>query len=140
MRPVVTIAVLSLTACGATPTPEPVVNTVALSQPPAPAPAESPDCRAERLAILDAVTESQAKPCAANAECATATNPGSFVHEFDVVVNAADREAIEARSQAHLDSCGAFIHYEPIDAIRVVEAACADGQCRENETVLHVGE
>jgi hypothetical protein len=108
--------------------------------PATPAPAESEECRAERLAILDAVAASQAKPCAADAECATATNPGSFVKEFDVVVNAADRDAIDARARAHLDRCGAFYHYEPIDAIRVVEARCGDGRCAENEIVLHVEE
>jgi len=101
---------------------------------------ETPECRAERLAIMDAIAASQAKPCAADADCATATNPGSFVKEFDVVVNSADRDAINERSRAHLDRCGAFYYYEPIDAIRVVEARCRDGRCAEEETILHVEE
>jgi len=133
---------LLLAACGAAPAPG---KTAAAADPtptatPPAASAESAECEAERLAILDAVAESQAKPCAADAECATATNPGSFVKEFDVVVNAADRGAIDERSRAHLDRCGAFYFYEPIDAIRVVEAKCFDGRCAENETVLHVEE
>jgi len=126
-----------LVACGAAPAPEPTADAV---EPPPPPQTETPECRAERLAILDAVAASQAKPCAADAECATATNPGSFVKEFDVVVNAADRDAIDERSRAHLDRCGAFYYYEPIDAIRVVEAVCADGRCAEEETVLHIEE
>jgi hypothetical protein len=28
--------------------------------------------------------------------------------------------------------------YEPIDAIRVVEARCLRGRCQEQETVMHV--
>ena len=123
-----------LAACGA-------AAPVAEEPKPLPAPpGESAECRAERLEIMDAVAASQAKPCAADADCATATSPGSFVKEFDVVVNAADREAIDARSRAHLDRCGAFHHYAPIDAIRVVAAKCADGRCAESETVLHVEE
>jgi hypothetical protein len=129
--------VLLLAACGAAPAPKTMADAV--KSPPA-ASAESADCKAERLAIMDAIEQSQAKPCAADAECATATNPGSFVKEFDVVVNAADREAIDARSRAHLDRCGAFHYYEPTNAIRVVEAACRDGRCAEEETVLHVDE
>ena len=134
--PLASVALL-LAGCGAAPAPEPTADAV---EPPPPLQTETPECRAERLAILDAVAESQAKPCAADAECATATNPGSFVKEFDVVVNAADRDAIDARARAHLDRCGAFYHYEPIDAIRVVAAVCANGRCAESETVLHVEE
>ena len=137
---------LLLSACGASPVPlaatasaEPDsdAGAAAVEKPPA---RETPECNAARLAILDAVAESREKPCAADAECATATNPGSFVKEFDVVVNAADREAIDERSRAHLDRCGAFYYYEPIDAIRVVEARCVDGRCAESEIVLHVEE
>ena len=128
---------LLLVACGAAlksaadPTPTAIPQAVS---------AESADCRAERQAILEAVAASQTKPCAVDAECATATNPGSFVKEFDVVVNAADREAIDARSQVHLDRCGAFFHHEAIGAIRIVKAVCRNGRCAEQETVLHVDE
>jgi hypothetical protein len=107
---------------------------------PLPSPGERPSCRAERLAILDAVAASQALACTADTDCATTTNPGSVVHEFDVVVSAADRDAIAARSLAHIERCGSFLYYEPIDAIRIVEAACASGRCAEKETVLHVEE
>lgn len=133
---------LLLAACGAAPVPG---KTAAAADPtptaiPPAASAESAECKAERLEILDAVAASQARPCAADAECATATNPGSFVKEFDVVVNTADREALDSRSRAHLDRCGAFYYYEPINAIRVVEAVCRAGRCAEEETVLHVDE
>ena len=132
---------LLLPACGAAPAP---VKTAAAAEPTPtaalPAPGEAPECRVERLAILDAVASSQERACASDADCATATNPGSFVKEFDVVVNAADRGAIDARSRAHLDRCGAFYYYEPINAIRAVEAACADGHCAEEETILHIEE
>jgi len=137
---------LLLSACGASSAPlaatagaEPdsAAGTAAVEKPPA---GETPECKAERLAILDSVAASQARSCASDAECATATNPGSFVKEFDVVVNTADREALDVRSRAHLDRCGAFYYYEPINAIRVVTAACRDGRCAEEETVLHVDE
>jgi hypothetical protein len=131
---------LLLAGCGAAPASEPTTAGVEAVKPAAPPLGEGADCRAERLAITDAIAASQAKSCAADADCATATNPGSFVKELDVVVNAADREAIDERSRAHLDRCGTFYHYTPIEAIRVVEARCVDGRCAEQETVLHVEE
>src|SRR5512137_2826732 len=115
------VALFLAVACGAAPAPGRTAAAADSTPTAAPtaASAESADCHAERLEIMDAVEQSQARPCTSDSECATATNPGSFVKEFDIVVNAADREALTARSREHLDRCGAFYYYEPIDAIRV---------------------
>jgi hypothetical protein len=101
---------------------------------------ERPECRSERAAILDAMSRSRERLCASDADCVTVTNPGSAVHEFDHVVHATDHDELERRSQAHLARCGAFFHYEPIDAVRVVEPRCRDGRCQEEETILHIDE
>jgi pimeloyl-ACP methyl ester carboxylesterase len=101
---------------------------------------ESPECRSERAAILDAMARSREHPCASNAECVTVTNPGSPVGEFDQVVHATDHDELERRSLEHLERCGTFHVYEPIDAVRVVEARCRDGRCQEEETILHIDE
>jgi hypothetical protein len=79
-------------------------------------------------------------PRASNASCVTVTNPGSPVGELDQVVHATDHDELERRSLEHLERCGTVHVYEPIDAVRVVEARCRDGRCQEEETILHIDE
>lgn len=103
----------------------------------APGSRETPACRAEREAILADVERSAARACRTDSDCVTVTNPGSAVPEYDLVAHAADADALRARAEAHLSTCGAFIHHEPIDAIPVISASC-HASCRRDETVLHI--
>jgi hypothetical protein len=99
---------------------------------------ETPACRRARLAILAEVKRSQGRPCQADTACTTVTNPGSPVDEYRLVAHVEDAARLDRAAGAHLARCGAFHHYEPIDAIRVVEARCLRGRCQEQETVMHV--
>lgn len=101
-------------------------------------PARTEECDAARRAILADIEASRARPCAADADCATVTNPGSAVHEYDLVAAAADRASLDRRSAAHLEACGAFIHHVPLDAYRAVSARCASGRCEARELLVHV--
>jgi hypothetical protein len=110
------------------------------SAPPERSAGEHPECRSARQEILDEMSRSRERPCGSDAECVTVTNPGSAVHEFDQVVHATDHDELERRSLEHLQRCGTFHVYEPINAVRVVEARCRDGRCQEEETILHIDE
>ena len=95
-------------------------------------------CDSERNELWAAYRASGERACRANSECVVAVSPNSHVRELATVVHTLDSAALVARARAHLDRCGAFTHYEPNNAIRVVEAVCGQGHCAERETILHV--
>jgi hypothetical protein len=128
---VVLLVLLALvgSGCGGT-------NTPATTAPPG---GETSACRDERLAILDAMAASRAaSSCTSAADCAVVTGPGSPSSEHDEIVAASDASTLEARSEAHLEACGAFHHDAAIDAYREVAATCVEGHCAIEETLVHV--
>jgi hypothetical protein len=105
---------------------------------PAPS-AESETCCAERLATMEAMAASRARStCGSAADCAIVTSPMSASPEDDEVVALADAASLEARAEAHLETCGAFAYHAAIDAYREVAAACVEGHCAIEETLVHV--
>ena len=137
------LLVVFVVACGGAP-----ARNAPARNAPAPAPAHAPappsraeetaDCRGERRAILDAVTRSREQACSTVADCVKVTNPGHPSQEVQLVVHTTDAAALQARSDAHLVRCGAFMHREAIDAFVVVEPACTAGHCVATETTYHV--
>ena len=132
------VLVVFVVACGGAP-----VHEVPARQAPAPDPtparaAETADCRGERVAILDAASTSREQACATAADCVTVTNPGHPSKEVVLVVHTTAGAALQARADAHLARCGAFIHQEAIDAYDVVTAECTAGRCAANKTTYHV--
>lgn len=105
---------------------------------PSPAPRPFTICDIERHELWAAYRASLERACQADSECVVVISPSSFVRELATVVHTLDSAALVARAGAHLDQCGAFSHYEPSNAIRVVEAVCGQGHCAERETILHV--
>lgn len=122
---------LLLTACGA---------SAASPAVPAAQVAPDPECVEAQSVILRDIATSSERACDVDADCTTITSPRHFVEEYDEVVHVVDAPALNARSRAHLDRCGATIHHESIAAIRVVSAVCIEAHCAVHETNLHLDE
>ena len=103
-------------------------------------PRESAECVSSRDAITAAVTRSQSRACAADSECAAVTNPRHPDPEYHLVVHQQDAEQIRRDAEAHLERCGATLHHEAINAVRVVEPRCLQSRCGAEETTLHIEE
>src|SRR5262245_28667547 len=95
-----TLALL-IAACGASAPPETVIT-----------PRETDACHAARLEILAAIAQSRERPCSADAECTTVMSPNHPDRELAEVAHGEDARALEARSVAHLETCGAWALHE----------------------------
>jgi hypothetical protein len=75
--------------------------------------------------------------CVTADDCAVVTGPGHPDPQYAEVVHRGDAAALDARANAHLESCGAFHYIGTYDVQVTITALCTASHCAPSESTMH---